>query len=128
GYDVVTAGSLSDARARLSEQPADLVVSDMRLGNDSGMQVLREVREHSLGTEVILITAFGTPAAAVEAMRAGAYDYICKPFDNEEMTLLVQNALEKRELREENRALRESFAGNLLMVGNSAAMENVRAL
>src|SRR5208283_546083 len=93
GYDVVTAGSLSDARARLSEQPADLVVSDMRLGNDSGMQVLREVREHSLGTEVILITAFGTPAAAVEAMRAGAYDYICKPFDNEEMTLLVQNAL-----------------------------------
>jgi len=115
GYDVLTAAGLGDARARLSEAKVDLVVSDMRLGKESGLQVLREVRERSSGTEVILITAFGTPAAAVEAMREGAYDYICKPFDNEEMALLVQNALEKRALREENRALRESFAGNLLM-------------
>jgi len=129
GYDVVTAAGLSDARARLAEgKVVDLVVSDMRLGSDSGLQVLREVRERSSETEVILITAFGTPSAAVEAMREGAYDYICKPFDNEEMTLLVQNALEKRALREENRALRESFGGNLLMVGTSEAMENVRAL
>jgi len=128
GYQVATAAALSDARTLLSEGKFDLVVSDMRLGNESGLQVLREVRERSTGTEVILITAFGTPAAAVEAMREGAYDYICKPFDNEEMTLLVQNALEKRALREENRALRESFAGNLLMVGKSEAMDNVRAL
>src|SRR5271155_5371199 len=124
GYQVATASGLADARARISEGRVDLVVCDMRLGRESGLQVLREVRERSTGTEVILITAFGTPAAAVEAMRDGAYDYICKPFDNEEMTLLVQNALEKRALREENRALRESFGGNLLMVGNSEAMEN----
>jgi two-component system response regulator PilR (NtrC family) len=129
GYDVVTAAGLVDARTCLADGNAvDLVVSDMRLGRESGLQVLREVRERSSDTEVILITAFGTPAAAVEAMREGAYDYICKPFDNEEMTLLVQNALEKRALREENRALRESFGGNLLMVGKSEAMENVRAL
>jgi two-component system, NtrC family, response regulator PilR len=128
GYEVVTATGLGDARARLSEAKVDLVVSDMRLGKESGLQVLRDVRERSSDTEVILITAFGTPAAAVEAMREGAYDYICKPFDNEEMTLLVHNALEKRALREENRALRESFGGNLLMVGSSDAMENVRAL
>ncbi|MGO8969779.1 MAG: sigma-54-dependent transcriptional regulator [Myxococcaceae bacterium] len=128
GYEVVTAAGLVDARARLAEGKVDLVVSDMRLGDESGLQVLREVRERFNGTEVILITAFGTPAAAVEAMREGAYDYICKPFDNEEMTLLVQNALEKRALREENRALRESFGGNLLMVGTSEAMEGVRAL
>jgi two-component system, NtrC family, response regulator PilR len=128
GYDVATAAGLSEARARLAEGNVDLVVSDMRLGRESGLQVLREVRERSGDTEVILITAFGTPAAAVEAMREGAYDYICKPFDNEEITLLVQNALEKRALREENRALRESFGGNLLMVGTSEAMEHVRAL
>jgi len=128
GYEVVTAGGLAEARSRLGEAHVDLVVSDMRLGSESGLQVLREAREHSPLTEIILITAFGTPATAVEAMRAGAYDYICKPFDNEEMTLLVQNALEKGALREENRALRESFGGNLLMVGTSAAMENVRAL
>jgi two-component system, NtrC family, response regulator PilR len=128
GYEVVTAAGLVEARASLAESKIDLVVSDMRLGKASGLQVLREVRGRSSNTEVILITAFGTPAAAVEAMREGAYDYICKPFDNEEMTLLVQNALEKSALREENRALRESFGGNLLMVGNSEAMENVRAL
>jgi two-component system response regulator PilR (NtrC family) len=128
GYDVVTASGLLEARARISEGSLDLVVSDIRLGKESGLQVLREVRERSSETEVILITAFGTPAAAVEAMREGAYDYICKPFDNEEMTFLVQNALEKRALREENRALRESFGGNLLMVGNSEAMETVRGL
>jgi two-component system response regulator PilR (NtrC family) len=128
GYEVVTAAGLTEARASLAEGKVDLVVSDMRLGKASGLQVLREVRDRSSDTEVILITAFGTPAAAVEAMREGAYDYICKPFDNEEMTLLVQNALEKRALREENRALRESFGGNLLMVGTSEAMETVRAL
>jgi two-component system, NtrC family, response regulator PilR len=128
GYEVVTASRVGDARERLSAGKFDLVVCDMRLGSESGLQVLRDVRARSSGTEVILITAFGTPAAAVEAMREGAYDYICKPFDNEEMTLLVENALEKRALREENRALRESFGGNLLMVGTSEAMENVRAL
>ncbi len=111
GYEVVTAANLAETRARFGEGKVDLVVSDMRLGTESGLQVLREARERSNETEVILITAFGTPAAAVEAMRAGAYDYICKPFDNEEMTLLVQNALEKRALREENRALRESVGG-----------------
>jgi two-component system, NtrC family, response regulator PilR len=128
GYDVVTAAGFTDAKVSIGEGQLDLVVSDMRLGKESGLQVLREVRERSSETEVILITAFGTPAAAVEAMREGAYDYICKPFDNEEMTLLVQNALEKRALREENRALRESFGGNLLMVGTSEAMESVRGL
>ncbi len=128
GYEVVTAAGLLEARACLAAAKVDLVVSDMRLGKASGLQVLREVRERSSDTEVILITAFGTPAAAVEAMREGAYDYICKPFDNEEITLLVQNALEKGALREENRALRESFGGNLLMVGPSEAMESIRAL
>jgi two-component system, NtrC family, response regulator PilR len=128
GYEAVTASGLGEARARIAEGKFDLVVSDMRLGKESGLQILREVRERSTETEVILITAFGTPAAAVEAMREGAYDYICKPFENEEMTLLVQNALEKRALREENRALRESFGGNLLMVGTSEAMDRVRAI
>jgi len=128
GHQVVTAGGVSEARARLGEGDVDLVVSDMRLGNESGLQVLRTAREQASPPEVILITAYGTPASAVEAMREGAYDYICKPFDNEEMTLLVQNALEKRALREENRALRQSLAGNLLMVGASESMQNVRAL
>jgi len=128
GHEVVTAAGVAEARARLDEQEVDLVVSDMRLGHESGLQVLKAARDQASPPEVILITAYGTPAAAVEAMREGAYDYICKPFDNEEMTLLVSNALEKRALREENRALRQSLTGNLLLVGSSEAMQNVRAL
>ena len=78
---------------------------------------------------MILITAFGTPASAVEAMRAGAYDYICKPFDNDELLLLVQKALEKRSLREENRQLRKDLAeGQSGWVGESPKMQEVRAL
>jgi len=78
---------------------------------------------------VILITAYGTPATAVEAMREGAYDYICKPFDNEELMLLVQKALEKRELLRENRELRASGApGTQILVGKSPAMQQVWAL
>src|SRR6185436_3548968 len=83
----------------------DLVVSDMRLGKESGLEVLKHARARESAPEVILITAYGTPASAVEAMRQGAYDYICKPFDNEELKLLVQKALEKRTLRQENQQL-----------------------
>jgi DNA-binding NtrC family response regulator len=91
--------------------------------------VLKAARGLVSSPEVILITAYGTPAAAVEAMRQGAYDYICKPFDNEELKLLVQKALEKRALREENQQLLESLSErSLSMVGRSAAMEGVRAL
>ena len=107
----------------------DLVVSDMRLGKDSGLEVLKQARSRESPPEVILITAYGTPASAVEAMRQGAYDYICKPFDNEELKLLVQKALEKRTLRQENQQLWQSLCEHSLsMVGRSAAMEAVRAL
>jgi len=129
GYAVATAGGLAAAREALQVGDIDLVVSDMRLGKESGLEVLKTARGLVSAPEVILITAYGTPAAAVEAMRQGAYDYICKPFDNEELKLLVQKALEKRSLREENQQLLESLAErSLSMVGRSAAMEGVRAL
>ena len=103
------------------------MVSDMRLGKESGLEVLKHARARESAPEVILITAYGTPASAVEAMRQGAYDYICKPFDNEELKLLVQKALEKRTLRQENQQLWASLSEHSLsMVGRSAAMENVR--
>jgi two-component system response regulator PilR (NtrC family) len=111
GHEVVTAANVGDARAVLAKGGLDLVVSDMKLGNGSGMEVLRATRAQPHSPEVILITAFGTPAAAVEAMREGAYDYICKPFDNEELTLLVGKALEKRRLLQENSELKKSLTG-----------------
>jgi two-component system response regulator PilR (NtrC family) len=126
GHEVITAGTVGDARTRLTEAGFDLVISDMRLGQESGLAVLRAARELSSPPEVILITAFGTPASAVEAMREGAYDYICKPFDNEELKLLVQKALEKRQLREQVSALRRSLAGRTTpLIGDSPAMRHV---
>jgi two-component system response regulator PilR (NtrC family) len=129
GYEVLTAAGLEPAREILGSSEVDLVVSDMRLGKESGLDVLKVARTRLSPPEVILITAYGTPASAVEAMRQGAYDYICKPFDNEELRLLAAKALEKRSLREENRQLWQSISErSLSMVGRSEAMENVRTL
>jgi two-component system response regulator PilR (NtrC family) len=129
GYEVLTAPGVPQAREMLGTGQVDLVVSDMRLGKESGLEVLKHARTRESPPEVILITAYGTPASAVEAMRQGAYDYICKPFDNEELKLLVQKALEKRNLRQENQQLWQSLSEHSLsMVGRSAGMETIRAL
>jgi two-component system, NtrC family, response regulator PilR len=130
GHEVATAPSVAEGRAALESQSVDLVISDMKLGSGSGIDVLRAARAKPAGPEVILITAYGTPAAAVEAMRQGAYDYICKPFDNDELLLLVQKALEKRELLRENRSLRDRrLPGEKgVFPGASPAMKAVWAL
>ncbi|HEX9508820.1 MAG TPA: sigma 54-interacting transcriptional regulator, partial [Myxococcales bacterium] len=127
GYRVTTAANVKDALAHLEGDPIDLVISDMRLGQESGLSILKVARANPVPPEVILITAFGTPSAAVAAMREGAYDYICKPFDNEELKLLVQKALEKRELLRENKQLRSSLipgTGNF-WIGKSPGMQQV---
>jgi two-component system, NtrC family, response regulator PilR len=129
GYEVVAAANVAQAAERLRED-VDLVISDMKLGAESGLSVLKAARAIVSPPEVILITAYGTPESAVEAMRAGAYDYICKPFDNEELKLLVQKALEKRELRREVTELRSTLsagAGRVLL-GRSAGMQAVWGL
>jgi two-component system response regulator PilR (NtrC family) len=127
GYEVRTAATAGEAALALGKGGIDLVISDMRLGQDSGLSVLKAARAAPSGPEVILITAYGTPAAAVQAMREGAYDYISKPFDNEEMKLLVQKALEKRRLLQEVEQLKNTLApgAGALWVGKSPAMQRV---
>lgn len=127
GYQVSTASSVKEALGVLDLERIDLVISDMKLGQESGLSVLQAARSYPVPPEVILITAFGTPTAAVAAMREGAYDYICKPFDNEELKLLVQKALEKRELLRENKQLRSALipgTGNF-WIGQSEPMQQV---
>ncbi|MEW5742222.1 MAG: sigma-54 dependent transcriptional regulator [Myxococcota bacterium] len=109
GHQVATASSMATYLAAQAARPADLVLTDFRLGADSGMDVLTHARALPQPPEVIIFTAFGTTASAVEAMRKGAYDYLTKPFDNDELLLLIDRALEKRTLREENRELRETL-------------------
>ena len=130
GYQVTTASSVERAIDVMTGPGTDLVVSDMKLGQGSGLEVLRAARALPAAPEVILITAYGTPETAVRAMREGAYGYIRKPIDNEELKALVQKALEKHEIVRENVALRSSLApgtGNF-WIGQSPSMRAVWAL
>jgi two-component system response regulator PilR (NtrC family) len=127
GYEVELASSVSQATSLLERETPDLVISDMKLGAGSGLTVLKTARALPEPPEVIIITAFGTPATAIEAIREGAYDYISKPFDNEELKLLVERALEKRQIREENAAFKRS-AGAQIVIGQSGAMAAVWAV
>ena len=131
GYQVDTAVDGAQAEAHLRDHSYDLVISDVNMPRMGGMELLRHIKERTPETVVLMITAFSTTEQAVEAMKQGAYDYITKPFKNEEIRLVVKNALERRELRQENLALKEelgkrySFEG---MVGRSKAVQDVISL
>jgi two-component system response regulator PilR (NtrC family) len=131
GYDVETAADGAAAQALLQESDFDLIISDINMPKVSGLKLLGFVREHAPETMMIMITAFSTSEEAVEAMKLGAFDYITKPFRNDEIRLIVHNALEQRTLRQENKALRQelvqrySFAN---MVGKSTPMQQVYEL
>lgn len=128
GYDVTTAGNGKEALEHISQKTYDIVITDIRMPNITGVDILKTVKEGSPETVVIMITAYASTETAVEAMKQGAYDYITKPFKIEEIKLIVRNALEKRRLREENlilkRKIQEWTASGLIggIVGKSAAI------
>ncbi len=132
GHRVQTAGDLKGALARVADGGVDLVVTDLRLGADSGIEVLRRVKELSPATEVVMVTAFATTENAIQAMKLGAYDYVLKPFKVDELRLVVEKALEHRALVQENRVLRHKVGKPRLappeIIGHSAATEEIRAL
>ncbi|HEU4382174.1 MAG TPA: response regulator, partial [Anaeromyxobacteraceae bacterium] len=94
GHQVATEAGLEPALRRVAEAEWDLVVTDLRLGKDSGLEVLRSVKATWPATEVVMITAFATTENAVQAMKMGAYDYVLKPFKVDELKLVVEKALE----------------------------------
>lgn len=130
GHRVAVVSDVPHAETMLQKEPVDVVVTDFRIGTRSGLEVIRAAKGGLAKPEVIVITAYATPASAVEAMRQGAYDYIGKPFDNAELLLLVERAYEKRSLAEENRRLKETIAtgGRNVFIGNSPAMAQVWAI
>jgi two-component system, NtrC family, response regulator PilR len=128
GYDVVAAESRAAAAAALAQGPVDLVVSDIRLPDGDGIEILRQVRASAPGTVVVMMTAFGSTESAVAAMKLGAHDYLIKPFDIEELKLVVRNALEKEELKQENLRLKAELRrqhGLDQIIGVSTPMVNV---
>ncbi len=109
GYEVVTALDAPDALRIMREQPLDLVVTDLQLKNGDGMSLLKECKRLQSDVQVIMITAYATTDTAVEAMKAGAFDYLSKPFKIEEIKLVISRALENRKLTTENKTLKDQL-------------------
>jgi len=130
GYRTVEAGTAGDAVA-LHRDGADLVLLDYALPDANGLQVLKQIKETDPDTLVIMLTANTEVGVAVEAMKGGAFHYVNKPFDLDEIALLVEKALETTQLRREVRVLRARQAQPYNMesiVGDSDAIKSVRAL
>ncbi len=104
-YQVIMAGSAEEAIITVKSEEPDLIFLDIIMPEKDGMQALKEIRGMHPQIPVIMLTATKTLKTAVEAMKLGAYDYITKPFDVEELKLIAQKALESRDLRRENRRL-----------------------
>ncbi|MEI7708999.1 MAG: sigma-54 dependent transcriptional regulator [Chlorobium sp.] len=131
GYDVAAAASGEDGLRLFKQLQPDLVITDMKMSGMDGLKVLKSIKESSADTLVIIITAFGTVDVAVEAMKAGAYDYITKPFNREALKLTVKKALQFSGLAEENKRLKDELADKSdfrSIVGSSPEMEKVFAM
>jgi len=136
GYSVSEADSAEAARILVKQQEPDLMLLDVNLPGISGLDFLKELEESKdssdssekgSGPLVIIITAHGSERMAVEAVKSGAYDYLSKPFELDDLRLVVKNAAETVALRRENVSLRSQLKGGAL-IGNSAGMQRVRAM
>ena len=110
GYDVVIAEDGEVASRELQANKVDVVVSDIKMPGLNGIDLLRFARENSPATEVILMTAYTSTESAIEALRLGAYDYISKPFEIDDLKATVGRALERAELRSQNKSLRRQLS------------------
>ena len=132
GCEVKLASSGMEALGFLEEEEFDVVFTDLKMpGELDGMGLLHQIRQRSDSTQVVVLTAYATTETAIEAMKAGAYDYLQKPFKNKEIEAILEKSLEKRALLRENRLLRYELReryqfGNLL--GKSVAMQGVFGL
>jgi two-component system nitrogen regulation response regulator GlnG len=129
GHTVVQASGGHDALAKLSAQPFDLAFIDLRMPDLDGLSVLSQARESGLTTPIVIVTAQNTMDNAIEAMKRGAYDYVAKPFNIDEVCAVATRALEMSRLSTDlhrlERELRGRFEVGVAIVGNSPAMQEI---
>jgi len=128
GYRVDEAGEVEEAVRRLGQEPYDVVVTDLRMGGQGGIEILKAAKKVNPSPEVIILTAYGSISSAVEAMKLGAFDYLTKPFEPDEMLLSIQKALERKSLLKEVQYLRDQLRGRYgsnAMVVRSPRMQAV---
>ena len=128
GVEVALAANGQEVLDILATRDVDLVIADLKMPKVDGMELLHRIKEDYAGTEVIVLTGHGTVESAVEAMKIGAYDYVMKPVNLDELNLLVERALMLRSMREENlelhRQLDERYGFDKI-IGRSQAMRKV---
>jgi len=125
GYQVDQAEDGARAFAQIQKNHYDLVISDIQMPRMTGIELLRQLREQGNNVTVMMITAFSSTEEAVEAMKLGAYDYITKPFKNDEIRLVIKNALEREYLQQQNRQLKKQLGQRFSfknLIGQSAKM------
>ena len=130
GFTTFSAGDAETGLKLLRENPVDLVVTDLKLPGMNGLEFLQAVKRQNAALPVVVMTAFGSVETAVEAMKAGASDYVLKPFSLSEMRMVIHKELDVRNLREENRSLREALGKKYShpnIVARSAKMQEVLA-
>ena len=129
GYEVASAESAEKGLALINEDPPDLVLLDNRLPEMTGLELLEKLNVQERGIMVIMITAYGMVETAVKAMKHGAYDYISKPFNLEEITFVIKKALEAGSLRTQVKQLRQEFSSKVdTIIGESDEMMKVKNL
>lgn len=128
-HKVTAYGNPLEALEAIKSQPFEVVVSDLKMPGLDGIGLLRELRAAGCEIPVILMTAYGTVPTAVEAMKLGAFDYIQKPFEPEQVCILVDRAVAHGQMKVENEALRRSltdYQDNRVLVGSADAMKQIR--
>ncbi|MCD6385823.1 sigma-54-dependent Fis family transcriptional regulator [Candidatus Sumerlaeota bacterium] len=127
-YEVYTCADAESGLAVALEKQVELIITDLKMPGMDGMELLRRVKEKMPEVQVIVPTGYGTIESAVEAMKLGAFDYVLKPINIDELNLIVERALQHKRMKEENIALRQVIDkkfGFENILGNSPAMENI---
>lgn len=128
GYEVTEASDGLEAVQRVQERPFDLVLMDIRMVKVSGIEALSEIKSYNPAIPIIMMTAYASVDTAVETLKKGAYDYLTKPLDFDELRFAMERAMDHSQLKQENRILRESLGGRFdrrNIIGRSVPMERL---